>query len=158
MSAPRLLFLCLGNICRSPLVEAVARQRMAEAGLDVEVASRGTGNWHAGNPADARMCEVAHVAGIDLSPHRARQLSRADGNHFDLVFAMDEDNLREGQAIVDAVRRDNVVLYLPWAGVSEPREFPDPYYGGLESFTRCVALAERSVQGLIERLKRDGLV
>lgn len=158
MTTRRLLFLCLGNICRSPLVEAVARLRLAQAGLDIEVASRGTGHWHVGNGADARMVRAAAAAGIDLSSHRANQLSRNDGDRFDLILAMDEDNLREGRAVVGAAARNKLALYLPWAGIGDPHEFPDPYDGGLEGFTRCVALAEQSVAGMLQRLGHDGFV
>lgn len=154
MSSPRCLFLCLGNICRSPLVEAVARTRLKEAGFGVELASRGTGNWHVGKGADPRMVAAAAAAGFDLSGHRARQLSRADGDAFDLILAMDKDNLREARALLGAAAQEKVQLFLPWAGVTEPSEFPDPYYGGQEGFTRCVALAEASVAGLMERLWR----
>jgi protein-tyrosine phosphatase len=151
-SPTSILFVCLGNICRSPLVEAVARQRCAEAGLDVQVASCGTGNWHVGKGADPRMVRAAAAAGYDLSPHRARQVRAGDFLAYDWVLAMDADNL-------DALRRLRSLqgapaeLFLPWAGVSEPVEFPDPYFGEAEGFAEAVALAERAVDGLIARLR-----
>lgn len=154
MSAPRVLFVCLGNICRSPLVEGVARQRCAEAGLAVEVTSCGTGHWHVGEGADLRMVHAAAAAGFDLSPHRARQLRAADLDAYDLVFAMDSDNLRGIQSFVTPRSRAETGLFLPWTGAAPPQDFPDPYYGGPEGFTACVALAERGVAGLIERLRR----
>lgn len=152
MSAPRLLFLCLGNICRSPLVEAVARQHCAQAGLEVAVASRGTGDWHVGKCADPRVERAAAAVGIDLSRHRARQLRRADGDDFDLILAMDEDNLAEARRIISPEARARVELFLPWAGVTAPREFPDPYYGSQQGFADSVTLAERAVAGMIRRL------
>ncbi|MGO4700484.1 low molecular weight protein-tyrosine-phosphatase [Dyella sp. 2RAB6] len=154
MSAPRVLFVCLGNICRSPLVEGVARQRCAEAGLAVDVASCGTGHWHVGEGADPRMVRAAAVAGFDLSTHRARQLRAADLDEYDLVLAMDSDNLRGIRHLVTAHSRAETALFLPWTGTAPPQDFPDPYYGEAEAFTACVGLAEQAVAGLIERLRR----
>lgn len=152
MDSPSILFVCLGNICRSPLVEAVARQRSTQAGLALTLASCGTGHWHAGKGADSRMVSAAADAGYDLSPHRARQVRAADFQDFDWVLAMDQDNLETLQGL----RRDGSepTLFLPWAGVSAPEEFPDPYYGDADGFRRAVALAEQGVDGLIARLQR----
>lgn len=150
---PSVLFVCLGNICRSPLVEAVARQRCAQAGLGISLASCGTGRWHVGNGADARMVRAAAQAGYDLSPHRARQVGMADFHDFDWVLAMDRDNLET----LEGLRRGqgtSPALFLPWAGVATPEEFPDPYYGEVEGFRHAVALAEQGVDGLIARLRR----
>ncbi|ULU23529.1 low molecular weight protein-tyrosine-phosphatase [Dyella terrae] len=148
-----ILFVCMGNICRSPLVEAVARQRSAEAGLALTLASCGTGNWHAGKGADPRMVRAAAAAGYDLAPHRARQVRTSDFVEFDWVLAMDRDNL----AYLEETRRGRGVeptLFLPWASVTEPEEFPDPYFGAEEGFRHAVALAEQGVDGLIARLRR----
>jgi len=149
---PSVLFVCLGNICRSPLVEAVARQRSAEAGLTLNLASCGTGHWHVGKGADPRMVRAAAEAGYDLSPHRARQVRTSDFEDFDWVLAMDLDNLET----LEGMRRGCGVapaLFLPWSGVAAPEEFPDPYFGGMEGFHRAVALAEQGVDGLIARLQ-----
>ncbi|AIF47999.1 low molecular weight protein-tyrosine-phosphatase [Dyella japonica] len=149
---PSILFVCLGNICRSPLVEAVARERSAQAGLSLTLASCGTGNWHVGKGADPRMVRAAADAGYDLSPHRARQVRASDFEDFDWVLAMDQDNLETLQGL----RRGRGVepaLFLPWAGVAGPEEFPDPYFGDNEGFRRAVALAEQGVDGLIARLR-----
>jgi protein-tyrosine phosphatase len=154
MSAPRILFVCLGNICRSPLVEAVARKRCAEAGLDVVVASCGTGGWHVGQGADPRMVRAAGAAGFDLAPHRARQLRAADLDEHDFVLAMDADNLRGIARFVTPRSRAETGLFLAWAGMTPPHDFPDPYYGELDGFAASVALAEQGVAGLIERLRR----
>lgn len=148
---PSVLFVCLGNICRSPLVEAVARQRCAQAGLALTLASCGTGNWHVGKGADTRMVRAAAEAGYDLSLHRARQARAADFGDFDWVLAMDLDNLETLQGMRRG-RGVEPVLFLPWAGVAAPEEFPDPYFGGMEGFHRAVALAEQGVDGLIARL------
>lgn len=149
---PSILFVCLGNICRSPLVEAVARQRAAQAGLSLSLASCGTGHWHIGKGADPRMLRAAADAGYDLSPHRARQVRAADFQAFDWVLAMDQDNLETLEGLRP---RDGVApaLFLPWAGVAAPEEFPDPYFGDTEGFRRAVALAEQGVDGLIVRLR-----
>jgi len=154
MSAPRLLFVCLGNICRSPLVEVVARQRCAEAGLAVEVASCGTGDWHVGHGADPRMVRAAAAAGYDLMPHRARQLQAADLDGYDLVLAMDRDNLRGIASYVTPRSRAETGLFLAWTGAAPPEDFPDPYHGAFDGFTASVALAEQGVAGLIRRLRQ----
>lgn len=152
--APSILFVCLGNICRSPLVEAVARQRCAQAGLAVTLASCGTGNWHVGKGADPRMIRAASEAGYDLAPHRARQVRAADFQDFDWVLAMDQDNLET----LEGLRQQRGVapaLFLPWAGVAGAQEFPDPYFGDAQGFRHAVALAEQGVDGLIARLRRQ---
>ncbi|HET6554438.1 MAG TPA: low molecular weight protein-tyrosine-phosphatase [Dyella sp.] len=149
-----ILFVCLGNICRSPLVEAVARQRCKNAGLDVAFASCGTGHWHVGKGADPRMVRAAAALGYDLSPHRARQFASSDFTRHDWVLAMDNDNL---QSLVSAHRGQGVEPqpFLPWAGLSSPHEFPDPYYGDAGGFAQAVALAERAADGLVARLRHD---
>ncbi len=91
--AHRILFVCLGNICRSPSAEAVVRQMAGQRGIDLELDSAGTSDWHIGKPPYGPMQEAARVRGYDLSPLRARQVSAADFHHFDLVLGMDADNL-----------------------------------------------------------------
>ena len=154
MSMPRILFVCLGNICRSPLVEGVARKRCAEAGLAVTLASCGTGGWHAGHGADPRMRAAARAAGFDLENHRARQLQAADFDRHDWLLAMDSDNLLELNRLARPGAAGQAALFLPWAGVTSVQDFPDPYYGEAEGFRQCVDLAERGVAGLIERLRQ----
>lgn len=153
MNTPRILFVCLGNICRSPLVEGVARKRCAEAGLTVQLASCGTAGWHAGKGADPRMRAAARAAGFDLESHRARQLQAADFDRHDWLLAMDGDNLNELNRLARPGAPVQAALFLPWAGVASMQDFPDPYYGEAEGFRQCVALAERGVAGLIERLR-----
>lgn len=148
-----MLFVCLGNICRSPLVEAVARQRCAQAGLQVDVASCGTGSWHIGKGADPRMVRAAAAAGYDLAPHRARQVQAGDFASYDWVLAMDCDNL-ETLVSLRGERGAPAELFLPWSGLRTPMEFPDPYFGDMQGFRDAVALAELGVDGLIERLRR----
>ncbi|WP_233590145.1 low molecular weight protein-tyrosine-phosphatase [Dyella dinghuensis] len=148
-----ILFVCMGNICRSPLVEAVARKHLADAGLQVEVASCGTGGWHAGEAADPRMREAAASAGYNLDRHRARQLRSTDFDRYDLLLAMDRDNLSEMQRVSGSASSDRSALFLEWSGLPSPLEFPDPYYGERAGFADSVILAEQGVQGLIERLR-----
>jgi len=148
-----ILFVCLGNICRSPLVETVARKHLADAGLDIEIASCGTGNWHVGEQADSRMRAAAAKAGYELEAHRARQLHANDFERYDLLLAMDGNNLRDMQRASGGNVSDRLALFLEWAGATPPTDFPDPYYEELTAFTHSVALAERGVQGLIDRLR-----
>ena len=153
MTVASVLFVCLGNICRSPLVEAVARKHLAEAGLGVEVASCGTGGWHAGEQADPRMRAAAASAGYDLEPHRARQLCADDAERYDLLLAMDSNNLCDMRRVFGGNVHDRLALFLDWAGATPPRDFPDPYYEERTAFAQSVALAERGVQGLLQRLR-----
>jgi protein-tyrosine phosphatase len=153
VSARSILFVCLGNICRSPLVEAVARKRLAEAGLKIRIASCGTGGWHEGEQADPRMRAAAAGAGYDLGSHRARQLTLADFERYDLLLAMDNDNMREMRRMVGEEMAKRTCLFLEWAQLAPPHEFPDPYYGELTGFVQSIVLAEQGVRGLIERLR-----
>ena len=154
MIVRRVLFVCLGNICRSPLAEVVARKRLAEAGLDVAVASCGTGGWHAGEGADPRMIAAARADGHDLSGHRARQLRERDFADHDLLLAMDSDNLRELRKLAATPEQaERAALFLEWAGAAPPLEFPDPWHGDTAGFAASVDLAERGVAGLIARLR-----
>lgn len=153
MTVSSILFVCLGNICRSPLVEAVARKHFAQIGLDIEVASCGTGGWHIGAGADSRMRTAGSSAGYDLHSHRARQLRATDVERYDLLLALDRDNLRELQHLAAQRADEKTALFLEWAGVISPHEFPDPYYGEQADFTQSVLLAEQGVRGLIDRLR-----
>lgn len=154
MSAQRILFVCLGNICRSPLVEQVAREAFAQVHLDVAVASCGTGDWHAGQGADPRMVAAARAAGHDLSAHRARQLRARDYDDFDWLLAMDRDNLGQLRKLAASPAQiARTALFLEWTGAAPPQAFPDPWYGGEADFAAAVKLAERGVAGLVERLR-----
>ncbi len=146
-------FVCLGNICRSPLAEGIARRRFAEAGLDLAVASCGTGRWHVGEGADPRSRKVAAEAGYDLSGHRVRQLSGDDFRRFDLLLAMDRANLAvlEARRPADATAR--AVLFLELAGFAADVEVPDPYHGDLEAFRRVRELLERGMDELVLRFR-----
>lgn len=151
-----ILFVCLGNICRSPLVASVASRRFADAGLSIEVDSCGTGGWHVGQGADARSIRVAEEAGYRLRDHRVRQLAVDDFRRFDAVLAMDDDNLAVLRASSPPQYRDRAILFLDAAGLDEyaPPIVPDPYYEDLDAFRHVLKLAEQGVDGLIERLRR----
>lgn len=151
----RILFFCMGNICRSPVVEAVARSRFAAAGLRIDVASAGTESYHIGEGADSRAIASARRAGYDLSGHRARQLRTGDFDDFDWLLAMDRVNLRAARRACPQDGGRRLGLFLEHAGVAETLEVPDPYYGGPADFQRVIELAEAGAEGLIRKL-RDG--
>ena len=152
MSRIRVLAVCLGNICRSPTAEAVLRHKLAAAGLDghVEVDSAGTGGWHVGEPPDPRSQHHAARRGYDLSPLRARRVAEEDFHRFDLILAMDHDNLADLQRLApDGVRRAELRLFAEI-------EVPDPYLSGPAGFERVLDLVEAAsdawVQDLVRRL------
>ncbi|MCB2099026.1 MAG: low molecular weight phosphotyrosine protein phosphatase, partial [Parvularculaceae bacterium] len=124
----RILFVCLGNICRSPAAEAVLRHKALERGLTIEIASAGTGGWHQGDPADARMIRAAARRGYSLNAHRARQVELADFYDFDYLLAMDLRNHSDLLAMAPPNRECDIRLFLDFAD-GDARETPDPYYG-----------------------------
>ena len=144
----RVLMVCMGNICRSPTAEAVLRQRLVGHGLDaqVEVDSAGTGGWHAGEAPDSRAQRHALRRGYDLSRLRARRVVEADFERFDLLLAMDEDNLTELQRLKPAGARAELRLF---AAV----EVPDPYQGGSQGFENVLDLIEQASDGLLAELR-----
>ncbi len=151
-ASPSFLFVCMGNICRSPMVEAVARVEFAKAGFDARVASAGTEGYHVGDRADPRAIEVAEAHGYPLAKHRARQVVREDFQRHDHVFAMDRVNLRAlGRLQAEHPSR----LFLDGAAL-DLDEVPDPYYGDREDFERVLALARDGVAALIARLRTGG--
>ncbi|MHC1479066.1 low molecular weight protein-tyrosine-phosphatase [Frateuria aurantia] len=152
MNNKAVLFVCLGNICRSPLAEGVARKRFADAGLAVAVASCGTGSWHVGEGADRRSRQVALEAGYDLEAHRVRQLAAEDFERYDWLLAMDASNLATLRERAPAARHSRMGLLLDVAGVDAVGEVPDPYYGEIDDFRQVRGLIERGIDGLIRRL------
>ncbi|MFP3498063.1 low molecular weight protein-tyrosine-phosphatase [Pseudomonas sp. SIMBA_059] len=148
------LFVCLGNICRSPTAEGVLRHKLREAGLagQVEVASAGTGHWHVGNPPDQRSQRAALARGYDLSAQRAQQVSRADFERYDLILAMDHSNLRNLNLLQPGQGRAQVDLFLRRYG-AEVDEVPDPYYEGEQGFERVLDLIEQACDLLVIELK-----
>jgi low molecular weight protein-tyrosine phosphatase len=148
----RILFVCMGNICRSPMVETVARVELARAGIAAEVASAGTENYHVGEGADPRAIEMAEAHGYPLAQHRARQVRAADFDDFDFVLAMDRVNLHALERHRPRADARAAALFLAHVGFDEIDEVPDPYYGGRRDFERVLDLARRGSALLIERL------
>jgi len=148
----RILFVCMGNICRSPMVETVARVELARAGIAADNASAATENYHVGEGADPRAIEMAQSHGYPLAQHRARQVRAADFDEFDLVLAMDRVNLRALQRHRPRADAREAALFLPHVGFDGVDEVPDPYYGSRGDFERVLDLARRGSALLIERL------
>ncbi|MCR9243181.1 MAG: low molecular weight phosphotyrosine protein phosphatase [Rhodobiaceae bacterium] len=147
------LFVCLGNICRSPTAEAVFRVRAAAAGLDVEIDSAGTGAWHVGAMPDERAQAAGHARGYDLTPIRARQVSDRDYERFDLVLAMDHDNLATMKSRAPASSHERIRLFLEFAPELGLNAVPDPYYGGDQGFEEVLDLIEAASDRLIAYLQ-----
>lgn len=148
----KILFVCMGNICRSPTVEAVARVEYARAGLGIEVESAGTESYHIGGPADARAIAMAEANGYPLAEHRARQVCVGDFTRFDHLLVMDKVNLRAIMAMAPPGGQDRVALFLPFVGISEPVELPDPYYGNTRDFQRALDLARDGIMAHVGRM------
>ena len=151
----RILFVCLGNICRSPTAEGALRQLCAAEApaLDIEVDSAGTGAYHLGEPPDPRSRRAAAARGIDLSRLRARQVKRQDFARFDLILAMDRHNLRALRALCPPGSRARVELFLEFAGEPDEDEVPDPYTGTAADFERVLDLVISACRRLIARLE-----
>ncbi|WP_397378204.1 low molecular weight protein-tyrosine-phosphatase [Pseudomonas sp.] len=150
----RVLFVCLGNICRSPTAEGVLRHKLREAGLQerVEVDSAGTGDWHVGKAADLRTRHAAQQRGYDLSALRGRQVQAADFNAFDLILAMDTSNLRDLQQLRPGNATAELDLFLRRYQL-QLDEVPDPYYGGADGFEQVLDLIEQACEGLLCEIK-----
>lgn len=154
MSSKRILFVCLGNICRSPAAEGVTRAQARSRDLDVYMDSAGTGGWHVGDPPDARMMRASARRGYDLSHIRARQVELADFYTFDILLAMDLANQRDLLAMAPPNRECDIRLFLDFAEGDE-RETPDPYYGGASGFERVLDLIERGAAGLLDYIEDE---
>jgi protein-tyrosine phosphatase len=131
---PAILFVCLGNICRSPLAEAAMRAEAARAGLDIEIDSAGTSDWHVGKPPDPRSVEVARGWGVDIAHLRARQVCEDDFRRFTHIYAMDEQNLADLAAMAPADATAETSLILDTIKGREGASVSDPYYDGEDQF------------------------
>jgi protein-tyrosine phosphatase len=160
----RILLVCLGNICRSPTAEAALRAAIAEAGLSdrVEVDSAGTGDWHLGKPPDARMTQAAAAAGITLTGAARQVRTAADLAPFDLVLAMDRQNLADLLAIAgdDAALRGRIRLYRDFESPTTPvrptgPDVPDPYYGPPDGFAQVVEIVRSAARGVVVHVRSE---
>jgi protein-tyrosine phosphatase len=153
----RVLFVCMGNICRSPLAQGVFENVLRREGLEDEVSvdSAGTGHWHVGSPPDERALSAASLRGLDLSAQRARQIAREDCQIFDYILTMDEENYH----MVSSLCRGSTVVrpFLDFATGSPEREVPDPYYGGPDGFEHVLDLVEEASEGLLEDIRERHL-
>lgn len=143
----RVLFVCLGNICRSPSAHAVLRAKVCDMGWTVD--SAGTGGWHVGDPPDPRAVAEAEARGYPMADLRARQFVSADFDRYDLILAMDQSNLRDINALRPAGGSATVALFLEHAlGVAQ--DVPDPYYTG--GFAKVFGMIEAGAEGLVRRM------
>jgi protein-tyrosine phosphatase len=153
----RVLFVCMGNICRSPIAQGVfenvlRRERLEE---EVFVDSAGTGNWHVGSPPDERAQRSAGLRSVDLCDQRARQISRSDCSDFDYILTMDEDNYRTVSALCGGAAV--VRPFLEFAPDFPETEVPDPYYGGPDGFEHVLDLVEDASEGLLQDIRERHL-
>lgn len=150
----KVLFVCLGNICRSPTAEGIFRHYVEQAGLSdkITIDSAGTADWHIGKSPDPRTVAAAAKRGYKLSGLRGRQVQPEDFSQFDLVLAMDKSNLINLQAIQPVDGEAELALYLPRFGIS-PDEVPDPYYGGDDGFELVLDMLEQASQALLDEIK-----
>ena len=150
-----ILFVCLGNICRSPLAEGVFRAVAAERGVSGAyiVDSAGTGGWHLGSAPDPRSIDIAASHGIDISSQKARRIVPADFSRFDLILGMDQSNVEDLKAMAPPELVDRVHLFLDFAARSAA-EIPDPYHGGPDGFAGVYRMVREASERLAETLER----
>ena len=155
----RIMLVCLGNICRSPIAHGVLQGKVEQAGLTqhVEIQSAGTGSWHIGEAPDNRAVKAARKRGYDLSSLRAQQITQSDFSAFDLILAMDDSNYDELLRRCPEPYRGRIHLFLPFSEVTEAHEVPDPYYGGEAGFYHVLDLVENAADNLVARLRDDEL-
>ena len=153
MTSPKaVLFVCLGNICRSPTAEAVFRHKADEAGLKLTIDSAGTHGYHIGSAPDKRSQAAGQERGYSFKGLKCRRVSDTDFETFDLILAMDQSNLENLREMSDPEHHHKIRLMLDFAGY-ENEEVPDPYYGGKKGFELVLGLIEEASDGLIKALR-----
>jgi len=159
MKTINVLFVCMGNICRSPTSEGLFQHIVTEAGLQdkIQIDSAGTHAFHVGNPPDPRATAAAKLRGIDLTSQRARQVSADDFKTFDYILAMDNSNHADLSELCPAGEEHRLHLFLDFAPQTHTQEVPDPYYGGEQGFEHVLNLVEQAAEGLLEDIKQKHL-
>lgn len=154
----KILFVCLGNICRSPTAEGVFQKKLEETKLDniVQIDSAGTAGWHIGKSPDPRSTQAAAERGYSMSHLKSRQVSSNDFHHFDYILAMDEDNLADLLEVKPTGAKARVELFLDYAQDTSYTEVPDPYYGNEDGFSTVLDLVENASGGLLSTLASRG--
>jgi len=152
-----ILFICLGNICRSPLAEGVFRNEAENRGVadQLTIDSAGTGGWHIGNPPDQRSIQTAANHGININHQVCRRLTSNDFNTFDLIFGMDNSNIINATSANKRNGPAQVLLFTQYAGMGDNLEIADPYYGGGEGFEIAYQLIKQASRGALDRLFID---
>jgi protein-tyrosine phosphatase len=159
MKQVSVLFVCLGNICRSPTAQGVFEQLVQSHGLAerILIDSAGTHAYHVGKQPDSRAQAAARGRGVDLSGQRARKVTASDFARFDYILAMDHDNLEDLQGLLGKQPGENVRLFMSFASRWQAEEVPDPYYGGDSGFERVLDMVEDAAEGLLEHIRRTHL-
>jgi protein-tyrosine phosphatase len=147
----KLLFVCLGNICRSPLAEGIMKHKIAEQGLDWEVDSAGTGGWHAGDLPDSRSIQVAQKHGVDLTYQRARKLRSIDYEAFDRIYVMDSINYQDVKRLANEDEYHKIELIMNEVEPHRNINVPDPYYGEGDGFEHVFQMLDRACDAIIKK-------
>jgi low molecular weight protein-tyrosine phosphatase len=154
MPTTKIMFVCLGNICRSAMAEGSLRHLAEQQGVEhlVEIASAGTGDWHVGEPPDARATATALHRGIDISMQQAQKVKPEDFEYYDYLLAMDQENHMNLSRMAPAHHKHKVQLFLKYAPDQPEREVPDPYYGGDQGFEHVLNLVQAASRGLLDEI------
>jgi protein-tyrosine phosphatase len=152
----RVLMVCLGNICRSPLAEGIMREKFRQKNMEGSVDSAGMINYHEGEQPDSRSIAIARKFGIDITSQRARSFNQTDIENFDLIFAMDTNNMESLHEHTRNKEEENKIqLILEYAGVGERRSVPDPYYGNLKDFENVFLMLDNACEIIANKIKKQ---